>query len=309
MINITVPVYNRPSILLKTLPSIKCNTNIPHVLTVVDNGSDNETKRVLLELKKNNKIDNLIILDKNYGVACAVNVGWKLFPASFFMKLDSDMLIIKNKWLEDIFNIWRNGEDRSIIGPLWSKQINNRSKESIQSTYGTLYIAKNTLPGCATIIPDYVVQELGYWNEDYGIYGEEDADYCIRAHYGGFSMYAFSADDVINDLQKNINDGLSLSIKSKLRSQNIGNERKYGIYKINEYLYSMYIRKLNVPLKYEITSFDGIFAKLDISTDYVAFRKKLSSVQDKINRYLLSDMKLKLAQPDVVDKFTKLLGE
>lgn len=93
-INITIPTYNRGELILKVLPFLKKNTTIPHKIVVVDNGS-NKTVDMLKSFHTEGIIDNLYLLEKNYGISCAVNIGWKIIPASLYMKLDSDMLVHK----------------------------------------------------------------------------------------------------------------------------------------------------------------------------------------------------------------------
>ena len=307
-INITIPTYNRNELLLKVIPFLKKNTTISHKIVVVDNGSDKQTVDMLKSFHKEGIIDNLYLLEKNYGISCAVNIGWKIVPASLYMKLDSDMLVHKKDWISAILSLWKSGEDRSIIGPLWPSQIPERVSKTITTSQGSLHIACRTIPGCATIVTKETVAEIGYWSEDYGLYGEEDSDYCIRAHYSGHIMYGYDANEYITDLQQKEYTGLSQAQKKRLRDKNVGNEGRYGMYKLNEYLFSMYLRNPKVLLKHEILGVEGTTVHLRLSRKYVEYRNKLSMVLKEVNKHISADEKMRLMDPKVTEKFKSILA-
>ena len=79
--NITVPVFNRYDETLTTLVALRARTQSPFILTVVDNGSEAELRKELLRLREEKVIDRLFLLDKNYGVSCACNLGWRSVDA------------------------------------------------------------------------------------------------------------------------------------------------------------------------------------------------------------------------------------
>ena len=84
ILNITIPVYNRYKLTVETILSLrKVKNTIPFVITVVDNGSEAPLRNKLIELKEANIIDNLFILERNMGISCACNIGWKLVDANF----------------------------------------------------------------------------------------------------------------------------------------------------------------------------------------------------------------------------------
>jgi glycosyltransferase involved in cell wall biosynthesis len=86
--------------------SVHNRTKTGYSLNVVDNGSDPVLKKELLHMYHKNIIHNLHFLEKNYGISCACNTGWKLHPSSVYMKLDNDMIILSDSWLTDILNMW-----------------------------------------------------------------------------------------------------------------------------------------------------------------------------------------------------------
>jgi len=307
--NITVPVYNRPELVARTLPGVKRHTDAPHLLCVVDNGSGPETRDLLLRLAADGIIDRLFLLDANYGVSCAVNVGWRLLRAARYMKLDSDMLVTRPGWLSQILALWTHGDARSLLGPLWPDQIGVRSGACRATPDGELFDAILTLPGCAVLVPDAAVREIGYWSEDYGVYGEEDADYSIRAHYAGYALYGYRASRFLEDLQPASAGGMPQAVKDKVRERNVGSHEEYGLYTANEYLFASGARDLRVPLKYEIEEMEGHAVRIGLSRRYVAFRKKLQRVRGEINARIRAGARLALAHPETIAAFREMLRE
>lgn len=194
------------------------------------------------------------------------------------------------------------------MGPLWRRHVDYRAGGSVQTPHGILYTSAMTLSGQALMVAEQDLAEIGYLGEDYGIYGEEDADFCVRAHYAGL-MYAFAAESFLRNLQSESKEGMTEAEKLRISAQNTGEADRYGIYRVNEYLFSMYVRKTRVPLKYEIDSVQGRRVRLKVRKDYLEFRKRLMQVARRINSYLASDMKLKLAVPGEVERFREMLGE
>jgi len=61
-------------------------------LTVVDNGSKDETVKNLMSLKQGGYIENLILLDRNYGLEFARNIALKLTHSEYCVFFDNDLL-------------------------------------------------------------------------------------------------------------------------------------------------------------------------------------------------------------------------
>ena len=93
LINITIPVFNRFHLTQKTIIALhKTAKNIPFVVTVVDNGSEQCLRNRLIEFKESGLIDNLFLLPRNMGISCACNIGWRAVDAPYYIKLDNDMI-------------------------------------------------------------------------------------------------------------------------------------------------------------------------------------------------------------------------
>ena len=100
VLNVTIPVFNHAELVQRTLAALrKTSQEIPFCITVVDNGSDERLVARLREFRQSGIIDNLFLLPRNMGEACAANIGWQLVNAPIYMKLASGMVITEAHWL------------------------------------------------------------------------------------------------------------------------------------------------------------------------------------------------------------------
>ena len=88
-ISVIVPVYNVEKYLPKCLDSILCQTFSNIEIICVNDGSTDNSRRILEEYK--NKDSRIIIVDKkNGGLSSARNAGMKVAKGEFFSFIDSD---------------------------------------------------------------------------------------------------------------------------------------------------------------------------------------------------------------------------
>lgn len=196
IVNIVMATFNRIEFTKQTIPNLIQTTsnNIPYMITIVDNGSIDGTREYLLELFNSKKIHNLILLKNNIGVAKAQNLGWKLFEEiKYYGKIDNDVIFKKTNWLDDIIQVLENAPELGALG------YNCEAK----NTYGIVDNGKvkyrfkgGNIGGACHFIPPHVKEKLGFWNEEFDLYGEEDADYGSRIIYGGFKN-AYMLDETV----------------------------------------------------------------------------------------------------------------
>ena len=91
-ISVIIPTYNRGNYILEAVESVLSQTYRRLELIVVDDGSTDDTGRILSELEA----DLIYIRQENRGFAAARNVGVDNSSGSFLAFLDSDDI-----WLED----------------------------------------------------------------------------------------------------------------------------------------------------------------------------------------------------------------
>jgi GT2 family glycosyltransferase len=175
VVNIGIVTFNRLSMTKLCIESVFRHTKIPFMMTVVDNGSSDGTQEWLIQ--NSFPISNIILLDKNIGIAKASNISWKVGPKDYFVKLDNDIVIQEDGWLKELVDLCNTVQNAGAVAHS-VEGANYKIKEANGMTF-QLKIEGN-LGGCSIMIPKRTFEKLGYWCEDYGLYGEEDADYGYR---------------------------------------------------------------------------------------------------------------------------------
>jgi glycosyltransferase involved in cell wall biosynthesis len=189
LVNIGITTFNR---LEFTRQAIEALLSVPagcrFRLTVVDNASSDGTREYLLGLKAKGSIDNLVLLDCNQGVARASNLAWSLEPrASHYLKLDNDIVIRKAGWLGDMVEVAEALPEAGVVAYNFEPK-----SYHLLRLHGVSVRPKmsENLGGACILVPKRTHDQLGYWCEDYGLYGEEDADYGTRVRQAGlFNIY------------------------------------------------------------------------------------------------------------------------
>jgi GT2 family glycosyltransferase/Flp pilus assembly protein TadD len=183
-VNICLVTFNRLDFTKQAIESILKNTRYPHVLTVVDNNSQDGTREYLVEMKHEGIIKNLILLDENIGVAGASNLAWQQEPdAAYYLKYDNDIVIQKADWLMNMVKVIDGIPQLGAIG--YNFEPTSYPAEEVHGNQIRIKRDAN-IGGACYMIPKRVAEKLGYWCEDYGLYGEEDGDYSLRLRLAGY---------------------------------------------------------------------------------------------------------------------------
>jgi glycosyltransferase involved in cell wall biosynthesis len=182
-VNIGMATYNRLEYTRQALEGVVGHTHFPYVLTVVDNHSTDGTPEFLKDMQAEGLIHNLVLMEENLGVAKASNIAWLLESnAGFYLKLDNDIVLQKHGWLNDM--IWVIDKIPRIGTLGYNFEPQSYPVETIRRR--TIRIKKNgTLGGACILIPRRTRERLGFWSEEYGLYGEEDCDYGWRVLASG----------------------------------------------------------------------------------------------------------------------------
>lgn len=282
VVNITIPVFNRFVLTQKTILALrKSLRTVPFSVTVVDNGSEPPLVERLREFHQTGLIDKLFLLPRNMGISCACNIGWSMTDAPYYMKLDNDILIQDPAWLEKLFKLWRHGKPLSTLGPAWSKEQQLANEGALHTPDGDLGICVTNLQGSALLIPKVVSDILGYWSEDYGLYGAEDGDYGLRMNCAAFPQYYYLSQGLIRDLgveEKPEDRDYVLDRQGEHQSLFVDKKGGTGLFRLNSYLYHHCIRNWKVPLRYTV---------VDVDSDCkvrLAERKEYAPVREALER-------------------------
>ena len=288
LINITIPVFNRFHLTQKTIIALhKTAKNIPFVVTVVDNGSEQCLRNRLIEFKESGLIDNLFLLPRNMGISCACNIGWRAVDAPYYIKLDNDMAACSPFWLKDLFQLWSHGKPMSTLGPTFTQSDLTKNPGTIVSDDGILGICTSNLMGSAIVIPKTVSDILGYWSEDYGLYGADDGDYGARMACAGLPQYYYDASQFFINGGKYDNseyEGTELN-KSREHSRLFNDEQGgIGLFRLNYYLYNMCIRRWKIPLRYRVVDIDRYDVAVEEDPAYAPVREALIRSKKMIDK-------------------------
>jgi glycosyltransferase involved in cell wall biosynthesis/SAM-dependent methyltransferase len=193
-VNIGMVTFNRLEFTKQAIDAVARFTNFPYALTVVDNCSQDGTQDTLKELKRRGVIKNLVLLNENIGVARASNVAWQQEPeAGYYLKLDNDIVVQKSDWLN------RMVQTVDVVPELAALAYNFEPVSyPLEILHGCRIRPKRhaNLGGACYLIPKRGHEALGYWCEDYGLYGEEDHDHSVRLRLAGF-LNAYMEDEEI----------------------------------------------------------------------------------------------------------------
>ncbi len=117
-VDILYITYNRIESTILTLPKLLQSTAYPFNLTIIDNGSSDNTVDYLREAARkysSRKPIRLIVNKINQGLSKPTNTFWKESKADLVGKIDNDILV-EDGWLEKLINAHETIHDLAIIG-------------------------------------------------------------------------------------------------------------------------------------------------------------------------------------------------
>ncbi len=197
-VSLTMVTFNRWNLTQQSLSSIFEHTHLPYILTVVDNGSWDETRENLQELRRSGKINRLILLPENRGIDMGKNFGLRATQgqASWYCCIDNDIRV-SPYWLSYLCytstlprlgiigcNVQGFGTPG---GPSWFTPTHWKTVKGV-----VLDNCPN--PGGIYVISATTFEKLGFFVER-GLYGLGDSQYYSREFQHGLrSVYVRNVD-------------------------------------------------------------------------------------------------------------------
>lgn len=116
MVSLIILTHNADKYIQITLESLKKTVDADYEVIVVDNASESETQKMLLEYKVRGYIDKLLLLNENTLFARGNNTGLKLVSkkSEWVVLLNSDVEIKSGDWLKKLLDI--SNQDKHIAG-------------------------------------------------------------------------------------------------------------------------------------------------------------------------------------------------
>jgi glycosyltransferase involved in cell wall biosynthesis len=98
MVSTIIPVFNRPELLREAVASVLAQSWRPLEIIIVDDGSTDETPQVAAELARSNPSEIRVICKENAGPGPAREAGRVAARGEFIQHLDSDDLLLPDKF-------------------------------------------------------------------------------------------------------------------------------------------------------------------------------------------------------------------
>jgi GT2 family glycosyltransferase len=187
--------YNRLDLTKQTLKNIIENTNRPFNFVIVDNASIDGTQKYLrnFSLEHNNDkkglLQKIVYVFNNENKGIAIGRNQALFEANnidttWYSTIDNDVLLPDN-WLTDCIKILSSNKSYGMMGV-------NFEPVKFQTIRIGEYEIQNKIRGnlgtACTVFHKNFHKMVGFFNTEYGLYGEEDADMGARARAMGFKL-------------------------------------------------------------------------------------------------------------------------
>jgi glycosyltransferase involved in cell wall biosynthesis len=234
--------YNRLNLTKETLDDLVNTVHRPYNLVIIDNGSTDGTIDYLNSLQDTENVKyNITLVNSNKGIAVGRNMALKKadeLNTQWYCTIDNDVKM-PNGWLDECINILIANKGFAAMGVNFED-----TKYPVITKNGYSFQDKphGNLGTACMVFTKQLHKMLGFFNTEYGIYGEEDADFGVRTRVLGFKIGYIER--MGNHLGSGINDiGKYREFKTKQHNDNFPQFRK------NCGLYSQKQKQLFIPYK------------------------------------------------------------
>lgn len=182
LVSVIIPVYNRDRVILDTLKNIHQNEYRPIELILVDDGSTDNSLKILQKFKQDYNTESFkveVFNQKNSGAPVARNLGYENSKGAFIQFLDSDDYIDKEK-----FNIqvrlmkYKDADfglcDYEMLYKEDNKRVNHSNSEKLNKvlkTHGSF--------GCGSPLLRRSLADKVSWNIE--LNRKQDVDYFLKS--------------------------------------------------------------------------------------------------------------------------------
>lgn len=193
MVSTIIPVYNRDAMLREAVASVLAQTWRPIEIIIVDDGSTDDTPRAMAELQGLHPETIRLLRQGNAGPGAARQAGIALVRGEFVQFLDSDDVLLPEKFALQVAGLRSDPEAGIAYGKTYTREHGIRLAGSAQHTgerHRTLFPALLREPLWPTLTPLYrndVLPAVGPWPcakqlEDWQ-YDAQAAALGVKLHY------------------------------------------------------------------------------------------------------------------------------
>ncbi len=206
LISVVMPIYNRPDLAPRSIESILNQTFKDFEFIIVDDGSKEETKKVLKEYAKKDSRIRVIQNPKNRGIAYSRQRGLEEAKGTYVAVMDSDDWSVPDR-LEKSLSFMRDHPEVTAM----TAQIRGLPKEDTKDFIQN-YTVSNPQKYTIHHLPGFYEVELMFYNVfpnassffkrdfaekkhiryDYGLISAEDYDFWVQFVFNGGNMASIS---------------------------------------------------------------------------------------------------------------------
>ncbi len=254
-ISIIIPTYNREKYLQECINSIIETKDNNLEIIIVDNASQDDTKKILLKYKKDKRF-KLIFNDQNYERSYSRNIGINNSTGEFITFLDSDDRLKKNIFKEfrafyiknKNYNIYYSNFE------IYSQKFETFKINKKISNFCTLNkLSKgNYLSNICVFFNSNIIGKI-YYDENPNIIGIEDYDFNLRIinKFGNAKLFSRKSLGIVTD-----HSHRSVNLDSINQA-----EKRFVFFKNKLFSNADYIN-FNLNIKYKILSTASLYVSL-----------------------------------------------
>lgn len=190
-VDIVIATYNRAETLKETIDNVLTLAHGFGNLYVVDNASTDHTRAVLESFDDNRLI--AVFNDQNLGAAGGKNVGLRMSTAEIVVVIDDDAVFASENPVGEVVRIFESDEH---LGLIQFKIINFQTGKVLRYEFpGDHPDAEQDnsfnigyFIGAGHAIRKSMLERVGYYPDDFGLYAHEEIDLSYRAVNHGYIM-------------------------------------------------------------------------------------------------------------------------
>ena len=194
IVSVVIPAFNAEKFITKTLDTVLAQTYTNYELIVVDDGSNDNTEKVVNEYFTKNKVCGECIRQENKRIAAARNTGIRFARGKFIALLDHDDLWMPEK-LQRVIAAFKLMPKTDLI--CHNEQILQNGKvikvsqnsEKNYSSYEELLFKGNSLSPSAVVFRKSLFDTVGGFDESPELNTVEDYDFWLRISRVGKITY------------------------------------------------------------------------------------------------------------------------
>jgi GT2 family glycosyltransferase len=190
--DIIIPVWNQWSLTQACLLSVIRKTRISFRFILVDNGSEEKTRRGLEKIALDPALKTILLRnEKNLGYVKAINQGLIISTAPFVCLLNNDVEVTQG-WLEKMIAFAESRPDAGLVNCLQNDNPGRDAPEDLEAFARTqvdrpdAWEELDHCSGNCLLIKREVIERIGYFDEQFGLGHWEDNDYSRRAQQSGY---------------------------------------------------------------------------------------------------------------------------